>query len=109
MEIYNGSFSSVDDVVSNFALSPSDLEGVEILYAMYDGGGYDGWAWVLFRKEGKLFEVNGSHCSCYGLEDQWEPSLSSVKAIMMRPNVDEALKQKLQDIFDDHILSGICD
>jgi hypothetical protein len=45
-----------------------------ILYAVYDGGGYDGWARVIFvGKDGKIYEAGGSHCSCYGLEDQWDP------------------------------------
>ncbi|MDQ0174418.1 hypothetical protein [Bacillus chungangensis] len=46
---------------------------VNILFASYGQDNYTGDAWVLFEKEGKLFEVNGSHCSCYGLEDQWFP------------------------------------
>ena len=28
---------------------------------------------ILLEKDGKLYEVNGSHCSCYGLEEQWKP------------------------------------
>lgn len=28
---------------------------------------------MLFEKDGKLYEVNGGHCSCYGLEGQWNP------------------------------------
>jgi hypothetical protein len=56
-------------------------EGVEVLFAYYDGGGYDGTAFVLFRKDGKLYEVHGSHCSCYGLEDQWEPEECTVESL----------------------------
>lgn len=44
---------------------------VNILFASYGNANYTGEAWVLFEKEGKLYEVNGSHCSCYGLEGQW--------------------------------------
>lgn len=99
MKIYNGSFSCVDDVVREFGITPSELEGVEIIYAEYDYEYYCGDAWVIFVKEDKLYEVVGSHCSCNALEDCWEPSLSSVKAILMRPNVDKAVKQMLQDRF----------
>ena len=28
---------------------------------------------MLFEQNGKLYEVHGSHCSWYGLEEQWEP------------------------------------
>lgn len=48
---------------------------VHILFASYGTDNYSGDAWVLFEKNNKLYEVNGSHshCSCYGLEGQWEP------------------------------------
>lgn len=47
----------------------------KILYADYTYENYSGDAFVLgFDKElNQFFEVNGSHCSCYGLEGQWEP------------------------------------
>lgn len=57
----------------------------EILIAAYGGGAYEGDAFVLFECDGKLYEVNASHCSCYGLEDQWEPEVTSWAALGMRP------------------------
>lgn len=39
---------------------------------------------VAYRLDGKLYEVNGGHCSCYGLEGQWEPAETSVAALKMR-------------------------
>lgn len=48
-------------------------EDINILFASYGEDNYSGDAWVLFEKENKLYEVNGSHCSCYGLEGQWDP------------------------------------
>lgn len=47
-------------------------ENKNILFASYGQDNYSGDAWVLFEENGKLYEVNGSHCSCYGLEGQWE-------------------------------------
>ncbi|MCM3257100.1 hypothetical protein M3664_04795 [Paenibacillus lautus] len=44
-----------------------------ILFASYGCANYSGDAWVLFENDGKLYEVNGGHCSCYGLEGQWNP------------------------------------
>ncbi|AEB23485.1 MULTISPECIES: hypothetical protein [Bacillus subtilis group] len=58
------------DVLSDFEEKETD---VNILFASYDGDLCEGNAWVLIEEGGKLFEVNGSHCSCHGLEDQWEP------------------------------------
>lgn len=49
-----------------------DYENINILFASYGNDNYSGDAWVLFEEDGNLFEVNGGHCSCYGLEGQWE-------------------------------------
>jgi len=61
-----------------------ELSGVEILLAYYDYEDYSGSAFVLFRKDGKLFEVNGGHCSCYGLEGQWTPEETTAEALVFR-------------------------
>jgi hypothetical protein len=61
-----------------------DYEGVNILFASYGTDNYSGDAFVLFEKDGKLFEVNGGHCSCYGLEEQFEPEETTLEAIEMR-------------------------
>ena len=46
---------------------------VNILFASYSTDNYSGDAWVLFQQDGILYEINGGHCSCYGLEGQWNP------------------------------------
>jgi len=61
-----------------------DFVGFEILLASYGTPSYEGYAFVLARKEGKLYEVNGSHCSCYGLEDQWDPEETTIEALRHR-------------------------
>lgn len=69
----------------DFQIDDTVLEGVEILLASYgEDYGYDGAAFVLFRKGGALYEVNGSHCSCYGLEDQWKPEETTIAALRSR-------------------------
>lgn len=52
---------------------PPPVEPEEVIYAGYDIDGYEGSALVIYRQGGKVFEVTGGHCSCYGLEGQWEP------------------------------------
>lgn len=59
-------------------------EPINILFATYSYQDYSGDAFVLFERDGKLFEVNGSHCSCYGLEGQFEPEETSVEALAHR-------------------------
>ena len=82
-----------------------DLEGATILIAIYDTPCYEGYAFVLYEKDGELFEVNGSHCSCYGLEGQWEPSKTNWKALDMReywsfydePGLVESIKEYIKE------------
>lgn len=68
--VFLGEFNCAEDVFSNFQING---EGINILFAWYDTPPYEGYAYVLFEKDGVLYEVQGSHCSCYGLENQWEP------------------------------------
>jgi hypothetical protein len=56
----------------------------EILFAWYDRADYSGAALVVFERDGKLYQVNGGHCSCYGLEGQWEPEETSAEVLGMR-------------------------
>lgn len=56
----------------------------KIIFASYGYENYSGDAFVLIIVDGKLFEVNGSHCSCYGLEDQWDLEETSLKALKHR-------------------------
>lgn len=57
---------------------------IEVLLASYSYAEYQGDAFVLFRKDGDLYEVNGGHCSCHGLEGQWEPEKTSIIALLDR-------------------------
>ena len=75
------------------ALKHERWQGMEVLLASYGTEDFSGDAFVLFRKDGKLYEVNGSHCSCYGLEDQsysgerhtqWEPEETTIEALRHR-------------------------
>lgn len=53
---------------------PQGFGGLELLIAYESVGHYgcDSSAFFILRDEkGNIFEVNGSHCSCYGFEDQW--------------------------------------
>lgn len=61
-----------------------EFKGCEILLASYGTPAYEGYAFVLFRRDGKLWEVDGSHCSCYELEGQWDPEQTTVEALRYR-------------------------
>lgn len=57
---------------------------VNILFASYGCDNYEGDAFVLFEENGRLYEVNGGHCSCYGLEGQWDPEEVSLEELEHR-------------------------
>lgn len=59
-------------------------DNINILFASYSYENYSGDAYVLFEKNGKLFEVFGSHCSCYGLEGQFDPEEVSLEELNIR-------------------------
>lgn len=98
MKVYFDLFENKEDVVREFQINSEQLEGVEILYACYSYEDYSGDTHVIFRKDGKLYEVNGGHCSCNGLEGQWEPEETTVAALLFRPNVAEDAKAILRSL-----------
>lgn len=60
------------------------MAACRVLLASYSQDNYSGEAFVLFEHDGRLFEVNASHCSCYGLEGQWEPEETTREALQHR-------------------------
>ena len=83
-QVYYGDWSNVDELVDQFEIKKEDLDQAEVLFAAYATGYYDGIAFVLFERGGMLYEVNGGHCSCYGLEGQWQPEITFPAAIRKR-------------------------
>jgi uncharacterized protein YfaT (DUF1175 family) len=81
--MFHGKFENQADLLCCFQIDESDLQDCEILFAAYDGD-YDCAAFVVYRHNHTLYEVNGAHCSCYGLEDQWEPEETTVEALRHR-------------------------
>ena len=71
---------------NGLTLDKSSFVGITFLVAYESVGswGCDSSSFFLFRKAGKLYEVHGSHCSCYGFEGQWEPQETSLVALKER-------------------------
>lgn len=76
-------FDSIEDLKKEYEITDEDLRGVEILYAAYESGCCDGQSLVLFKQDDKLYIVDAAHCSCYGLEGQWDPVETNEKALKM--------------------------
>lgn len=88
--------SGLEGMKIDFGIGDDALAGAEILLASYGYENYQGSAFVLFRTSGKLYEVNGSHCSCHGLneqsylgdtETQWRPEETTLESLRHRLNV----------------------
>ena len=63
------------------------LEDMDILIAYESVGswGCDSTSFFLFKdKAGKLYEMHGSHCSCYGFEGQFRLEESDAEALKTR-------------------------
>ena len=69
-----------EDILRDFGFNDKD-NNINILLAYYSDEDYNGSAFVLFEQNGEFFIVEGGHCSCYGLEDQWEPVKTTVKTL----------------------------
>jgi hypothetical protein len=105
--------SEIEGMKADFGIDDAALEGVTVLLASYTYEDYSGDAFVLFERGGKLYEVNGSHCSCYGLsessysgdtETQWQPEETAIEALRHRLDkghvgeISEALRHVLDDL-----------
>ena len=87
--IYLNLFHDKQDIIDNFEdIDTKEYnhtwDKINIILASYGYEDYFGDAFVLYEYDGQLFEVNGSHCSCYGLEDQFVPERTSLEAIADR-------------------------
>jgi hypothetical protein len=69
-------------IVEQYECKPEEVKKFDILIAYESVGNYgcDSSSWFLLRDRASkaLYEVSGSHCSCYGFENQWGPSLTTL-------------------------------
>lgn len=71
-EFYSNKFHSWNEIKNEFDVKY--LEKPEfIIYADYIKEHYSGDATVVYYNNESYYLVKGSHCSCYGLENQWKP------------------------------------
>lgn len=79
-----GSWTDSQDVLNQFQASSDALDGCRVFVACYRDTDYSGSAYVLYASGKILYEVFGSHCSCYGLEGQWEPEDTTIESLQHR-------------------------
>lgn len=68
-----------EHIIQEFGLTADALIGFDVLMAWQSDDGYESSNWFLLKKGAQLFENHGSHCSCYGYEDQWKPEKTTRK------------------------------
>jgi hypothetical protein len=76
-------------LVNQYTADPNLLNDLEILigYESVGDWGCDSSSFFLLRdKDGNLFEVHGSHCSCFGFENQFNLEETTVEALKFRIN-----------------------
>lgn len=79
IKMYFG-FKKKEDLEKEFSIKLND--SINILFAFYgDEGSLGVTSFIIFENNGLLYEVEASHCSCHGLEDQWEPKETTWEAL----------------------------
>ena len=78
--IKSGSYYDGFDVSDELA---EQIKKLDIIVGAYNKEYYSGDAFVLFRDNEKLYEVNDYHCSCNGLEN-WEPEETTKDSLLRR-------------------------
>ena len=100
MQVFFDQFDKVEDVLSEFSITKEDLKGCDVVFAYYTCESYSGDALVILRDphSGVFYEVNGGHCSCYGLEGQWDMEETTLDVMLQRstPFFDEVVKCYIQ-------------
>ncbi len=84
----------------------------EILYAEYECEYYEGWADVIYRNGDKFYWARGSHCSCYGLEGQWDPEEYSAELFVAvwergnytqyRPHIPSSVLDRVKEFLENN-------
>lgn len=97
VDLYEHDFTDFQDVVGCYRANVTE-DDIMIIQADYTYEDYSGWSNVYFfdKRDNQFYEVHGSHCSCYGLEDQWEPEvigdLDFFKAYLVKQGQQRLLK-----------------
>ena len=80
---YDG-FDDWDGVMNSFEVPLLErIPEPDQVFADYTFEGYEGSATVIWKNPMEdFYTVHGGHCSCYGLENQWEPETTTREALV---------------------------
>ncbi len=82
--IYYNNFTNWEDVVNEFYEVYAECpEPDEVILADYRYESYEGDAWIVYRNGEKYYSIDAGHCSCYGLEGQFDPEEYDTKDLFI--------------------------
>lgn len=96
MQVFHGLFHNVEDVWNEYDVSEQEQRGIDFIWADYEYQDYSGNSFIVFVKNGMLYEVNGGHCS-------WGPEETNLTVLLSRPNVPDAAKDNLREYYKELI------
>ena len=70
-------FQTKQDILDFFDIPSEALDGSKVLFAWYGTEALEGKAFILLERDSQLYSVFATHCSCNGLEGQWNPQRTS--------------------------------
>jgi len=82
--VYLGRWEKLEDVLYDYSVEKNVVDGYKVIVAAYTDEDYSGDAYVLLKKGYKYYEVFGGHCSCHGLEGQWDLEETAKAALQHR-------------------------
>lgn len=59
----------------------ADVTDEELVLVVDVSAAWEGLLHVVYRRDGKLYWVTGSHCSCHGYEGQWSPQETTLEVL----------------------------
>lgn len=93
-----GDWSNEAQVASDFR--DDSVLDYDLIIAWYEYANYEGSSYVLAYKDGKLYENEAGHCSCYGLEGTWKPGEVTAEYLAQRLEKSAAPRGIPQEVFE---------
>ena len=89
-----------EELRNTFSDSADQIEdGWEIISSGDDGCWGTDLVMILRSPDGVLMEQTASCCSCYGIEDQWDPVETSLEAL--QATYDAMLRDKMDGVYSE--------
>lgn len=100
---YIKGFENIQDIADQYEIDISVMEEYDEIWALYDYG--RGISYIILTKGDSYYIENSSHCSCYGLERQWEPVKTEIEALRMEKDSLVKEKNKSEYFYDQTTLN----